>query len=113
MAMERKKRKTDKKQAELGRKTWAVAHPPLDGTTAGETSVRPEADVAAEHVEDLVEVRREEAADPPRVEPLEQRRRQRRTLNGRGATPDFVEHHQRARRALGGHHVQVVDLLRE
>jgi len=41
----------DKKQAELVRKTWAVAHPPLDGTKAGETIVRTEADVADENVE--------------------------------------------------------------
>ena len=41
----------DAKQAELVRKTWAVAHPPLDGTKAGETIVRTEADVADENVE--------------------------------------------------------------
>ena len=41
----------DQKQAELVRKTWAVAHPPLDGTKAGETIVRTEADVADENVE--------------------------------------------------------------
>ena len=40
-----------RKQAELVRKTWAVAHPPLDGTKAGETIVRTEADVADENVE--------------------------------------------------------------
>ena len=39
-----------KKKAELDRKTWAIAHPTLEGTKAGEAIVRTEADVADENV---------------------------------------------------------------
>ena len=39
-----------REKAELDRKTWAIAHPTLEGTKAGEAIVRTEADVADENV---------------------------------------------------------------